>query len=554
VKAYSEALQQQSLARRLALRDNGFSPFRPSEFDTIPSVFAAQVAQRPHKPAIRSDGVSTTYAELDRLSHGITAALRDRPSLEQAPIPLVISGNAYFAAAVLGVLRAGRSYIPLDVTFPESRNHQIIDQSDANVVLTERHQKEAASRLAGPHRILIAVDEIPPTTADLPNDGRPDALACVIFTSGSTGVPKGVRQTQRNILKVVERYTNGLCVGHGDRVSLLSSCSVTASVAPLLSALLSGATLCAFPVRERGLRRLANWVDAEEISLYHSVPSLFRHLMRSLVSSRVLTTLQVVRLGGDTAYKEDWKLFVQHCRDDAVLVNSYGCSEISSIARFYMDARSQIAGDVLPVGYSMPGVDLSLSSADRTQTVMEQEGGDVSRSEVGEIVISSRYLSPGYWSATLRSGADERTQETSGDVRQYRTGDLGFLDSHQGLVHVGRADSQVKILGHRVELAEIDAALHAFPGVKEAATLVVASSGGERQISSFVEMETPAVDSASCIREFAQGRLPRHMVPTVITVLTRMPCTPNGKIDRAELQKISDSLREANSSVEKGAL
>ena len=385
-------------------------------------------------------------------------------------------------------------------------------------MLTESATHDLGERLATPEQVCRRVDEVDPTDEHLTDESRADGLAYVVFTSGSTGAPKGVMQTHQNILHVAARYTNSLYLGSEDRVSLLSSCSVTASVAPLFSALLNGATLFGLAVRHAGLDALAAWLDARRISLYHSVPSLFRHLMRSVPQQRVFATVQVVRLGGDSVYRSDWELFKQHFPRDTVLVNSYGCSEISSVARFYLDRDSRLTDQVVPVGYPMEGVEIATSgSADVT---------DVGKQAVGEIVLKSRHLSPGYWESAQTSARAYADVPDEGGARSYSTGDLGVIRADQGLVHLGRADNQVKLSGFRVEIAEVEACLRESPGVREAAVIVHSSEGGERELIGFVTLEGAApAGIAAAIRAYVQARLPAHMVPSDVIDVAQIPWT-----------------------------
>ena len=355
-----------------------------------------------------------------------------------------------------------------------------------------------------------------------------------MFTSGSTGQPKGVTQTQRNLLQVVRRYTNNMYLEPNDIYSLLSSCSVTAAAGAILSALLNGVTLAAFPLHERGLAELADWIDEQRISIYHSVPSLFRHLMTSVDTQRIFSKVRLVRVGGDSVYKSDWELFKQHFPPESAFVQFYGCSEISSISRFYTDVRSVLPENIVPAGYSLDEVEIRLADENGLDRPVASEAnlGQLS-DEVGEIVLRSQYLSPGYWPDVPRS------IEALTHARTYRTGDLGAVRSEQGLIHVGRGDLQVKVSGFRVEIGEIEACLRSFPGVKEAAVVVHTPAHGERILVGFVVVEHPNAETESKITAHARARLPPHMVPSDMAVVDELPFTPNGKIDRRALAALA---------------
>jgi amino acid adenylation domain-containing protein len=530
---YSEGMQQESIRKRLRSRGSGYESFEISADDTIDGRFALQVKANPGKPAVVSDDSALTYLELDLRADSIRCALRRETDGIVAPIAILVAEPTAFVACALAVLKAAAFYIPLDPSFPENRNALILRESGARIILAERATQSLAARLASADQKVMCVDEVTQLQGELHAPSEPTGLAYIVFTSGSTGVPKGVMHSHRTVLQVVKRYTDGLYVGSHDRVSLLSSFSVTASVAPLLSALLNGATVFAFSVLKNGLAALADWLDAQQITLYHSVPSLFRHLMQSVAEDRIFSNIEVVRLGGDSVYKADWELFKRHCRAAAVLVNSYGCSEISSVARFYMDAGSQLSDEIVPVGLPLRGVEISVVGPDGSQNSVT-EGGEIIRAAdaVGEIVLRSPYLSLGYWNDSERSRAVFTTAE---GVRSYRTGDLGSIRPGRGLVHVGRGDSQVKLGGFRVEIAEIEACLRGYKGVREAAVAVHTADHGERELIGFVELEPGPLQLGADIRTYMRAKLPAHMLPAEILILQKMPSTPNGKIDRGQL-------------------
>jgi len=539
----SERTHQEILQERLRSRGNGFTQFKPSNSATISELFARQVRRDPGKHAVVDASGALTFAELERFSNGVSRAVAN--AVRERKCIAVLSGRyTHFVPAALGVLQAGGFYVALDPLFPENRNARILSQAGAGVVLTETGLMPLAERLLPRNDALICLDEVEWQKSAPRSRADEDSPACIVFTSGSTGAPKGVIQTRRNLLELVKRYTNGLFLGHADRVSLLSSCSVTATIAPMLSSLLNGATLSAFSVLERGMDALADWLDSERITHYHSVPSLLRNFLQSIASNRVFCDVAVVRLGGDSAYRSDWELFTRHFSADAVLVNSYGCSEMSSVARFYMDRTSHLTENVLPVGYPMDGVEISLTGAAGTTPIGgDSTSGAREATDIGEIVLQSRYLSPGYWDSG--AGADVASVRTAAlpEVATYSTGDLGIMRPNQGLMHIGRRDSQVKLSGFRVELAEVEACLQEYPGVRTAAALIQTASHGGQQVIGFVELDSAQRASAGEIRAAVARQLPSFMVPAEIVIAREIPLTPNGKVDRARLPELHATAR-----------
>lgn len=549
---------QRSIRYRLERRGGVFRPFSVADHDTVSSVFSQVAAKHPDKVAIVSGESTLTYSQLECRSRQITHKISQQVEAATNPIAIMISLHTQFAASVLGVLRAGSCYIPIDPEFPEARIAQMLEIAGVRTVLTERVHSDLVERLLSVGQTAIYVDDDMPaqahpdyatnaaseTSADHDRSGAA-ALACIIFTSGSTGKPKGVMQTNRNLLQVVRRYTNSLCLTESDRVSLLSSCSVTASIAPMFASLLNGATLCAFSVRLHGLVALADWLDVSRITLYHSVPSLFRQLMRSVPDDRRFKHIEVVRMGGDSVRGEDWELFSAHCKESSVFVNSYGCSEMSTVACFYLDASSRPPGTLVPVGFPLQDVEIFLKSDDGAEIRLEASGEVGCDGTVGEIVLRSRYLSSGYWHSTNATNAAFKASCTEPDIRSYQTGDVGVISPDCGLLHMGRGDSQVKIAGFRVEIAEIEACLRKYHGVSDAAVLVSTRNLGEKELVSFVETVADSFVSGPDVRAYVQNKLPPYMVPSEVLPVEKFPRTPNGKLDRAALLELRERMRAA---------
>lgn len=479
-----ERAHQESLRQRLRTRDSGFSRFRLTGNETIPQMFSLQVQLRPHKPAVVSDERSLTYQQLDELSCGVAHVVSSAVVPRNRPVAVLVADHTYLAAAILGTLRAGRFYVPLDPSYPLDRNSVILQEAQCSAILTEKTNRSLAERLASPGQPVWCVDELDRVVGDLGTRSWPDALAYVIFTSGSTGIPKGVMHTQQNVLQNVRRYTNCLFLGHRDCVSLLSSCSVTASVPPLFSSLLNGATIYGFSVLRHGLNALADWLESSKITVYDSGPLLFRTLMKSVSENRKFGGLQIVRLASDVVYKGDWDLFVQRCPPESVLINVYGCSEIPTVSGFYANQSSQLTDSVLPVGYPLDGVEILVTDENGLAAQLSQHINLNVDPSVGEIVLRSRYVSPGYWRNFIGDATGDLPSFRS-EVRSYKTGDLGAIRS-QGLIHLGRGDLQTKISGFRVEVSEVEAILRAYSGVLEAAVLAREDDTGDKLLVAYI--------------------------------------------------------------------
>ena len=317
----------------------------------------------------------------------------------------------------------------------------------------------------------------------------------------------------------------------------------------LWSALLNGATLCPFDLKTRGVEALATWMKTEKITVFISVPSVFRQFARQSIEQQsnngqsstrnAFPDLRLVRLGGETLHRGDVGLFRRHFSPQCLLANSFSSTETGNIALFFIDEATVFEGETVPVGFIADGVEVS---------IVDENNRKVGFDEVGEIVVRSRYLSPGYWrnraltQQVFQAGRSEHE-------RLYRSGDLGSLSPDGCLQHRGRKDFQVKIRGFRVELGEVEAALKTHAAIRESVVVARPDARGENSLVAYVVAENAVETRADELRRFLSQRVPQHAIPIFYVYLESLPLTPNGKIDRAQLpapQKIQTQHDDEN--------
>src|ERR671921_559127 len=370
---------------------NDFVRFEKEETEqSIPQRFEQQVGRYPDRLAVRTRNHQLSYMALNKVANRVARALIAQRGEEAEPIALLLEHDAPMIAVILGVLKAGKAYVPLDPSFPYARNAYILEDSQAGLIITNNENHSLAESLSENRHSLINIDELDATLSD-ENVDLPiaaDNLANIIYTSGSTGQPKGVVQNHRNLLNVAMRYTNGFEISAEDRLTLLQSYSVAGSVSNMLGALLNGASLFPFNVKEEGLARLADWLIEQEITVYHSVPTVFRQFANALTGKEEWPKLRLIRLGGEPVYAEEVRLYKKYFPADSIFVNSYGASEAASVLRYCVDKDTQINDAMVPVGYPLGDIEILL---------LEDDGKAVGFAQVGEIAIKSRYISPGYW-------------------------------------------------------------------------------------------------------------------------------------------------------------
>lgn len=520
---------QQAIRAKCIHPTGTFLPFGlPAVDQSIPDRFEQQVSRYPDRLAVRTRHHAFTYAELNHEANDLAHALLTLRGPGSEPIALLLEKDALLIAAILGVLKAGKIYVPLDHTFPNARLHSILDDLQTGLIVSDNRHVRLVSELAVQRLQVINRDEIDASRGE-ESPGlllSPDTLAYILYTSGSTGQPKGVVQTHRNVLNKVMHYTNDVHLSMDDRLSLLPSCGFEAAVRDIFGALLNGATLFPFSLKDEGLTALTNFLTQEEITIYHSTPTVFRHFSSILTGQEDFSKLRLIYLGGEPVSKQDVALYQQHFAPHCILVNEWGSTEHGTGCQYFIDKENEIAGTVVPVGYAVEGVEVR---------VFDETGHKVGVNSVGELAVKSRYLSPGYWrKPELTRDAFQRDPQGEGE-RIYRTGDMGRLLADGCLEHLGRRDFQVKIRGHRIEVAEIELALCDLAAVAEAVVLAREEKPGDMRLVAYIVPAQQPPPPVLELRRVVQERLPDYMVPSAFVFLEAMPLTPTGKVDRRAL-------------------
>jgi len=450
---------------------------------TIIERFEKQVAQTPDRIAIACQGRPLTYRELNSLANGVAAFLhREHEIRPDDRIALELERSEWMPVGILGVLKAGAAYVPIDPAYPATRQAFLAEDSGSKTIL-----REAELRAARPE------PENPPLAAG------PANLAYVLYTSGSTGQPKGVMIEHRN----VTAFSENLCATFGmtteDVIYALTTYTFDISVLELICPLLHGMSVV-----------VGNGDDiaTSAATVLQVTPSR----LRLLLDSGELPPVRTLLVGGE-ALPPDLHQALRGLPVRAF--NVYGPTETT-----IWSTSEELGDGELTIGWPLPGESICiLSPAGELQPV----------GIPGEIAIGGSGLGRGYLNRSDLTAEKYVTHPLRPGKRLYRTGDLGRRRADGRIEFLGRLDHQVKIRGFRIELGEIESVLAGHPRVRHAAVLV-REVGGSRELVAYLSgCDEPAV------RQYLEERLPRYMIPSYIVTLEAMPLLPSGKIDRKGL-------------------
>jgi amino acid adenylation domain-containing protein len=506
-----------------------FVEFRKEEIEqSIPSRFGQQVRRFPNHIAIQTRTQHLTYDELDCLSNRVAHAVLARCGTKEEPIALLFEPGISMAVGILGALKAGKFILPLDPSSPVARNALILEGSKTSHVLTDTRNQSATTKLDRSHSALINVDDLDPNISDAPVDQLSTAgtPAYVLYTSGSTGYPKGVLHNHRNVLHAIYQHTNSLRIHSEDRISLLASYTRIAGMTSIWRALLNGATLCVFNLLAEGWGELLRWLIAEEITIYQSVPTLFRHWAQVLTGEHRFPKLRIIHLGGEPVTIREVALYQKHFSPESFLLHNLGSTEVSTYRQYFISPETPVTDTVVPVGYPVE---------DKEVILLDESGQKVGPNQIGEIAVKSRYLAVEYWREPELTREAFLPDPSGGDERLFRTGDLGRMRADGCLEHLGRKDRQVKIRGIRVEPAEIEVKLGQHPSVRQAVVVARQDAREQYQLIAYLIAASNAKPSSTVLRGYLRELLPEYMVPSAFVTLDQFPLTASGKVDQLAL-------------------
>jgi amino acid adenylation domain-containing protein/non-ribosomal peptide synthase protein (TIGR01720 family) len=484
----------------------------------IPSLVAAQVAQRPEAVAVVAGTERVSYGELAARAHQLAGWLQARGVGAESRVGVCLDRSVDLIVCLLGVLEAGGAYVPLDPAYPAERLSYIIGDTDLSVVLATTATATALPAASGVTVLCLdaAAEEIAaaPPPAPVSIDGA--SLAYLMYTSGSTGLPKGVAIPHRAIVRLV-RDTDYVQVGPGDVVAHASTPSFDAATFEIWACLINGGTIHIVS-REDLLdaERLAAVIRAGRIGTLFVTTALFNRLVQS--QPTVFSGLDNLLFGGE-AVDPQWVRAVLAAGPPRRLLHVYGPTECTTFATWATVTEVPTGATTVPIGRPI---------ANTTAYVLDAARQLVPAGVVGELHIGGDGLARGYWRDTALT--EERFVDVPGLGRLYRTGDRVRWTEDGQLEFVGRHDHQIKLRGFRIELGEIEAAIRRVPGVRDAHVAIL-GTGDTRRIVAYLVGAAPVETMQSELARL----LPAYMLPHDFVALDALPLSATGKVDRARL-------------------
>jgi amino acid adenylation domain-containing protein len=522
--------------------------------DGLWSGFMCSARNFPQRPAVVVEGKVVSYEELLERACRMAATIQKYPDFSATPVTAVFAYRSATAfAGVLGALLSANGYVPLNRTFPEGRTKVMFERSESRSLIVDAKSVPQLNTLLESARkpvlvILPDVSDVSPFKTKWPthsfvgsDDLQPssawrepaletDSLAYLLFTSGSTGAPKGVAVAQRNVRSFVDYMVDRYEVTENDRLSQMFDMTFDLSAFDMFVAWERGACVCCPSQKE--LIKPDSFIKNNHLTVWFSVPStaVFMKQLGLLKPGRY-PELRVSLFCGEPLPVSSIQAWSE-AAPNSIVENLYGPTELTIACTLYRWDPPRSPGEselaIVPIGYPYPGMNY---------LVVDEQLNEVVPGDEGELLMNGPQMSLGYWRDAKKTSEAFITPPGHTQV-YYRTGDRVRRPRGSGpLIHLGRIDSQIKVLGHRVELGEIEASVR-----KHCGSDAVVAVGWPRTSSGFggVEVFIEGRAEADHLRDAVQEELPEYMVPRRFHFRDTLPRNPNGKLDRTAISKLLD--------------
>ncbi len=495
---------------------------------SIHSAFEEQVERAPNSVAVVSEHGKLTYAELDRRANQLARHLQKSGVGLGDLVGLCIERSPEMLVSLLGILKTGAAYLPLDPSYPQERLSLMLDGGKIKVLLTQEHLHEKLPAHAAKN-IFIDSDwkTIARESADSFNAAATtEDLAYVMYTSGSTGKPKAVAVTHQSVLRLVKQ-TNYARLGPDEVFLQFAPLSFDASTFEIWGSLLNGAQLVLMPPGLVSLGQLGEAIKHYGVTTLWLTAGLFQQMVETELES--LRGLRQLLAGGDALSVSHVEQVARELKD-CQLINGYGPTENTTFTCCYPVQHGERFAGSVPIGFPISNTQVY---------ILDTELEPVPVGVVGELYTGGAGLAIGYLNdaaLTAERFVPNPFSNVSGE-RLYRTGDYARFKADGSIEFIGRIDHQIKLRGHRIELTEIEGALKRHAAVRDAVVVMRRSGHGNKHLTAYIiaNSDLPESKMAGELKSLLKQSLPDYMVPSYFLFLDEFPLTPNGKIDRRAL-------------------
>lgn len=511
----------------------------------LPTLFEEHVAKHPHQTALIFKNKKFSYLELNAKANQVAHYLRGLGTTNRM-VALCMKPSFDLLTALIGILKAGKAYIPLDPNNPSSRIQFILKDTQSNVILTHSSEMRCFENT---NANILCLDD---SQSDLNNysinnpvhTNKPDDLAYVIYTSGSTGRPKGVMITHYNVISFIHWFSKALSVSKKDIFDFSSSISFDFAVATTLFPLMQGAkiAICPETIKKDPYLYVKHLRDSE-VTIIKTTPSHFRSLKEVVLNEKSKLFLRYIVFGGDSLFVADIKDWLKQFPKQ-ILFCEYGPTETTV-------ATTWIKVDKDNVNQFKNKIPIGKPALNTYAYILDEKLHPVPTNVVGELYIGGRGVAKGYLNRQDLTDAKfiKNPFNKPHTDRLYRTGDYCRFLADGNIEFIERVDNQVKIRGYRIEMEEIEAYLIAHPDIKEVvvtARQIDDALIADKQLVAYCVPKTQKKISSSELRSYLKKQLPDYMIPEVFEMLKKMPLSANGKVDRLYLPEPTRTVNKQN--------
>ncbi|MGB3467023.1 MAG: amino acid adenylation domain-containing protein, partial [Cyclobacteriaceae bacterium] len=511
---------------------NEGTSYTPSEM-CLHEMFSEQAAIDPDKIALHFHDQTMTYGELDEKTHRLALYLQALGAGKGSMVALCLEQSMNMMVSILGILKAGATYVPIDPYYPEERIRYIMNDSQADILVTISAFKAGLRNVTSEDVLNVTLDYdqvlIDACDGYLTTEVTVNDLAYVIYTSGSTGKPKGTLITHKNVQRIC-KYPNYLNITPADRFINISNYAFDGSILAIFGAMTNGAELVlATKEMMMDINALSRCLVEKEVSFIFMTTALFNSLVDQSIES--LRSLKKILFGGEQVSVNHVNAAIKTLGTDKML-HVYGPTETTVFATYY-EIKEQEYLSTVPIGKPVTGTGCY---------ILNKSLKPVPTGLTGELYISGDGLAAGYLrreDLTRERFIDSPFHENE---KLYKTGDLVRWDESGNIVFEGRADQQVKVRGFRIELGEIETVLAAFDKVKRCAVIARNFKGTKQLVAFYTSGEEFEVEQ---LRGYLKNHLPDYMIPSAFERIEEIPLTPNGKTNTKALEELDIKMESS---------